>query len=108
MDMATSTTAWGEVRLAKRFGHTLPDNSFIDSDGVPTLNAESAHAALSMGGYKGFGLGLLIEVLGGSLAGMNMGKGDPNEAYYSRDRERPNLGNQSRNDCGHLTVQKRE
>jgi LDH2 family malate/lactate/ureidoglycolate dehydrogenase len=87
VDMATSKRAWGEVSLAKRFhDHSLPPDSFIDSEGVPTLNPELAHAALPMGGYKGFGLGLLIEILGGSLVGMDMGKGEPNEAYYARDR----------------------
>ncbi len=86
MDMSTATRAWGEVRLAKRFNHDLPQNSFLDSDGNVTLDPDKAHAAVPMGGYKGFGLGLLIEILGGSLAGMTMGKGDPHEAYRTRTR----------------------
>lgn len=85
-DMATSTRAWGEVRLAKRFNHDLPADSFLDSEGVPTTNPDEAHAAIPTGGYKGFALGLLVEVLGGSLVGMNMGKGVPNEAYHTRNR----------------------
>jgi len=86
IDMATSTRAWGEVRLAKKFNHKLPENSFLDKDGVVTENADEAYAAIPTGGYKGFGLGLLIEILGGSLVGMNMGKGDVNEAYHTRNR----------------------
>ena len=86
VDMATSTRAWGEVRLAKRFNHQLPENAFLDSEGVPTLDPEAAHSALPTGGYKGFGLGLFIEILGGSLVSMNMGKGDPNESYHMRNR----------------------
>lgn len=85
-DMATSVRAWGEVRLAKRFGHDLPADSFTDKEGLPTVDPDAAHAAVPTGGYKGFALGLLIEVMGGSLAGMTMGQGDPSEAYHARDR----------------------
>lgn len=86
VDMATASRAWGEVRIAKRFHHELPPNSFIDENGHVTLDPDKAHAALSFGGYKGFGLGLLIEILGGSLADMPMGKGNPHEPYYNRTR----------------------
>ncbi|MFA6325334.1 MAG: Ldh family oxidoreductase, partial [Candidatus Paceibacterota bacterium] len=86
IDMATSTRAWGEVRLAKKFNHKLPKNSFLDKDGVVTENVDEAYAAIPAGGYKGFSIGLLIEILGGSLVGMNMGKGDVNEAYHTRNR----------------------
>jgi L-2-hydroxycarboxylate dehydrogenase (NAD+) len=86
VDMATATRAWGEVRDAKRFHHELPPNSFIDQNGTVTLDPDCAHAAIPFGGYKGFGLGLLIEILGGSLADMPMGKGDPHESYYTRTR----------------------
>lgn len=86
IDMATATRAWGEVRLAKRFKHTLPENAYLDSDGVMTLDPEAAYSALSFGGHKGFGLGLFVELLGGSLVDMNMGKGDVNEPYHMRNR----------------------
>lgn len=86
VDMATSTRAWGEVRLAKQFNHELPENGYLDKNGILTRDADAAHSAVPMGGYKGFGLGLLIELLGGSLVGMNMGKGDVNEPYYTRNR----------------------
>ena len=86
VDMATSSRAWGEVRMAKRFGHALPEESFLDKEGIPTRSADEAHAALAMGAYKGFSLGLFIEILGGSLVGMNMGQGEVNEAYYTRNR----------------------
>lgn len=86
VDMATSSRAWGEVRLAQKLSHQLPEHSFVDSEGRPTLDPDAAYAALPMGGYKGFGLGLFIEVLGGSLAGMHMGKGDSSEDYRTRTR----------------------
>jgi L-2-hydroxycarboxylate dehydrogenase (NAD+) len=86
VDMATSTRAWGEVRLAKRFNHELPPNAFLDKEGVVTREADAAYSVLPMGGYKGFGLSFFIEILGGSLANMTMGKGDVNEAYHVRNR----------------------
>jgi len=86
IDMATANRAWGEVRLAKSLQHKLPPNSFIDEEGAVTLDPDKAHAAIPFGGYKGFGLGLLIEILGGSLADMPMGKGNPHEAYYNHTR----------------------
>jgi L-2-hydroxycarboxylate dehydrogenase (NAD+) len=86
IDMATATRAWGEVRLAKRFNHILPPDSFQDATGQVTLDPEKAHAAIPMGGYKGFGLGLLIEILCGSLAGMKMGGGSTNKSYPSQTR----------------------
>ncbi len=86
VDMATSTRAWGEVRQAKSFGHALPADSFLDSEGQPTLDADEVHSAMPMGGYKGFGLGLLIEILGGSLVGMPMGEGLGNTDYRRLNR----------------------
>lgn len=85
VDMATATRAWGEVHLAKRFKHDLPENSFMDENGDVTLDPNKAHSAIPMGGYKGFGLGLLIEILCGSLAGMPMG-GNPGASYQINTR----------------------
>ncbi len=86
VDMATSKRAWGEVRLAKKFGHDLPADSYYDEQGRIAVNPEDAHAALPMGAYKGFALGLFIEIMGGSFVDMTMGKGEPNEPYYARTR----------------------
>jgi LDH2 family malate/lactate/ureidoglycolate dehydrogenase len=85
-DMATSTRAWGEVRLAKRFNHDLPEDSFLDSEGMPTLDPDKVHSAIPAGGHKGFAMGLLIQVLGGSLVDMNMGEGNANEDYRLHKR----------------------
>lgn len=48
-DMATSKRAWGEVRLAKRFGHDLPSDSFYDKDGQITRDPNEAYSALPFG-----------------------------------------------------------
>lgn len=74
IDMATSVRAWGEVRNALREGRNLPDNAFLDQEGNVTQDPKKAFSAMPAGGHKGFALGLLVEILGGSLVGMAMGK----------------------------------
>lgn len=73
VDMATSKRAWGEVRLAKANITKLPKDSYYDQKGKITHVPEKAYSALPMGGYKGFSLSLLIEILTGSLVDMTMG-----------------------------------
>jgi ureidoglycolate dehydrogenase (NAD+) len=72
MDMAISTVAGGKVYQARTLGKPIPDNWIVDLDGQPTTNAELYPELASLvpaGGYKGFGLGLLIETLAGLLSG---------------------------------------
>lgn len=85
-DMATSKRAWGEVRLAKRYNKELPKESYYAKDGSYAVNPDDAHSALPMGDYKGFALGLFIEIMGGSFVDMDMGVGEVDEPYYIRTR----------------------
>lgn len=73
-DMATSKRAWGEVRLSEKFGHDLPKETFFDKKGGFAKKPEDAYSALPVGDYKGFALGLFIEILTGSLMDMLMGQ----------------------------------
>jgi LDH2 family malate/lactate/ureidoglycolate dehydrogenase len=79
-DMATSKRAMGEVRVAKILGHFLPEQTFLNKDGNYTTNPDEVYSVVPMGNYKGYALGLLIEILTGSLVNMPMGirnkKGD--------------------------------
>lgn len=72
VDMATSKRAWGQVRLANRYGTDLPKDTFYNDKGELTLNPQEAHSVLPFGDYKGYALALLIEVLCGSLVGKGM------------------------------------
>ncbi len=72
MDMAISTVAGGKVYQSRMLGKPIPDNWIVDRDGQPTTNAALYPEQASLvpaGGYKGFGLGLLIETLAGLLSG---------------------------------------
>jgi LDH2 family malate/lactate/ureidoglycolate dehydrogenase len=55
-----------EVLLRERLGEQLPEGVAIGPDGEMTRNAALARkgALLPFGGYKGFGLALMIQALG--------------------------------------------
>ena len=72
VDMATSKRAWGQVRLAKKYGTDLPANTFYDDQGNVTIDPERAWSVMPFGEYKGFSLALLVGVLCGSLVDMPM------------------------------------
>jgi len=72
VDMATSKRAWGVVRQANKYDTSLPDDTFYDQSGRITTDPSQAEAVLSFGGYKGFSLALLAEIMCGALTSMPM------------------------------------
>jgi len=75
LDIATSVCAEGKVRVSLHKGEKLPEGYIIDKEGNPSTNPADLYeggAILPLGGdlvgYKGFGLGLVVEVMGGILA----------------------------------------
>lgn len=75
LDMATSVVARGKIVMAEKEGRTIPSGWAIDGDGYATEDATAAlrGAVLAMGGYKGAGLALMIDVLAGVLSGAAFG-----------------------------------
>ncbi len=75
LDMATSVAAVGKVTSAQAKGEPIPLGWAIDADGNPTTDPARAleGALLPTGAYKGYGLGLVIEVLSALLAGSPFG-----------------------------------
>jgi LDH2 family malate/lactate/ureidoglycolate dehydrogenase len=73
LDMGTSAFMGTELALRERLGQLLPEGVAIDSQGLPTRDPTAARlgALLPFGGYKGYGLGLIIQALG-VLAGSAM------------------------------------
>jgi LDH2 family malate/lactate/ureidoglycolate dehydrogenase len=65
-DMGTSILMHGEIELAARSGAQLTPGGAIDSEGRKTTDpvAALAGAILPFGGYKGYGLALLIQAFG--------------------------------------------
>jgi LDH2 family malate/lactate/ureidoglycolate dehydrogenase len=71
LDMATSVVARGAIILAAKKGETIPNTWGLNKEGEPTTSAKEANegALLPLGGHKGFGLAMAIEVLTATLAG---------------------------------------
>jgi len=74
-DMATSATAYVNIVQAATEHRPIPFGWALDADGSPTDDAERALAGTvaPLGGAKGFGLGLLVEILAAGLSGANWG-----------------------------------
>ena len=77
LDFGTSATAEGKVRVKRIAGQLCPPGWLLDSEGQPTTDPHSLYGdppgtIRPMGGdqaYKGFGLGLMVEVFAGALSG---------------------------------------
>lgn len=71
-DFSTSAAAEGRVRLARRNGLDVPEGWLIDAEGRATRDPGALYAGgalLPAGGHRGYALALLVELLGGALAG---------------------------------------
>lgn len=77
LDFGTSAVAEGKVRSFAQKGERTPDGWLLDAAGNPTtdpnvLYTDPRGTILPFGGsqaYKGFGLGVLIDLLAGGLSG---------------------------------------
>ena len=70
-DMATSATAYLNVVRAADAGQQIPLGWALDMEGQPTTDARHGvtGSVAPLGGAKGFGLGLIVEILAGGLSG---------------------------------------
>lgn len=73
LDIATSTVAFGKVRVANNKGAQMPPGCLLDENGIETLDpAPMANDHLgslaAFGAHKGSGLGIFVELLAGALA----------------------------------------
>lgn len=67
LDMSTSTVALGKIMHAKDAGTTIPAGWAIDKDGAPATDPSQVTTLTPLGGPKGSGLSLMIEVLSSVL-----------------------------------------
>jgi (2R)-3-sulfolactate dehydrogenase (NADP+) len=70
-DQSTTSVALGRITMAKAAGDSIPEGWAVDADGNPTTDPEAAlgGSLCSTGGYKGWGLGLMVEIMAAGLAG---------------------------------------
>ena len=76
LDMATTVAAYGKVKAKAQKGEMMPEGWMIDRTGAPLLDPKRADEGflLPIGGYKGYGLSLIVGLLAGTLNGAAMGK----------------------------------
>ena len=79
LDFATASMSMGEIqkRVAKK--EKIPDGVMLDGHGNPTNDFKDFHGPprgvfLPFGGYKGSGVALMTEILGGLLSGNGLAK----------------------------------
>jgi ureidoglycolate dehydrogenase (NAD+) len=71
LDMAMSVVARGKIRAALAKGQPIPETWATDRDGKATTDPKAALDGflLPFGGYKGYGLALIVDLLAGVLSG---------------------------------------
>jgi len=82
LDMSTSVVSSGKIDVLVRKGQEVPDGwvypsvkPFLDSDGVVPMSVLQypLGGKKITGGYKGYGLALMVDILSGVLSGANFG-----------------------------------
>jgi LDH2 family malate/lactate/ureidoglycolate dehydrogenase len=71
LDMAMSVVARGKIRAAAKRGESIPATWATDRAGRPTTDPAAALEGflLPFGGYKGYGLALMVDLIAGVLSG---------------------------------------
>jgi len=86
LDFATTTVPRGKLEVYKRKEKPLLPGWAIDKDGNPTTDADAAMTGAllplggfgtDLGGHKGYGLGLLVDIMCGVLSGGAFGNDLP-------------------------------
>jgi LDH2 family malate/lactate/ureidoglycolate dehydrogenase len=77
LDIATTVAAYGKVKVAAQKGEPIPEGWMIDRQGSPITDPQksSEGSLLPIGGYKGYGLAVMIGLLAGALNDAAVGKG---------------------------------
>ena len=82
LDMATSAVAVGKLELARRKSEQIPVGWAMDSEGRDTTDPNDywnggslvpLGSAPELSSHKGFGLGMLVDILSGVLTGVGFG-----------------------------------
>lgn len=76
LDMAQSVVAAGKLGMAARKGERIPFGWALDKEGRPTDDPKAGSEGLlvPIGGPKGFGLAIVMDVLAGALSGAALGR----------------------------------
>jgi len=104
LDMATTNVAAGKIKVHKLNHRPLPPGWVVDASGRPVTDAEDAFSYVfakpeggitplggtrDLGGHKGYGLAVLVHILGGTLSG---GSFSPIRRRTQRESDPHNIG----------------
>ena len=103
LDMATTTVAFGKLRIASRWGKPIPSGWALDDEGEPTTDPDVAMkhrlqtpvgGTRELGSHKGYGLAVMVDILSGILPGAVYG-----DLFQRTDRAERRL-----QDTGHCFI----
>jgi len=94
LDMATTNTAFGKIRLKAQRNEQMPEGWMIDRQGKPLTDPKRASEGflVPIGGPKGYGLALIFGLLAGTLNGAAFGR---DVIDYTVDSKTPSNTGQS-------------
>lgn len=74
-DQSTTAVALGKITMANAAGEPIPEGWAVDADGRPTTDPAKAleGSLVSVGGPKGWGFGLMAELLAAGMTGSRAG-----------------------------------
>lgn len=95
-DQASSAAARGEIMLAARDGHSVPEGFGLGPDGEPTTDPDQVlkGVQLAFGGYKGAAIAMMVEILAAGLSG----------GQFSFEAEKEYAGHGGPSHAGHLVI----
>lgn len=73
LDMATSVITFNKIRQLQDDGLQAPPGVGADKEGIETTDPEKITMLMPIGGYKGYGLSMIVEILCSLLTGMPYG-----------------------------------
>ncbi|WSA47460.1 Ldh family oxidoreductase [Streptomyces sp. NBC_01803] len=96
LDIALSVVARAKIRRAAAAGDAIPDTWATDAEGHPTTDPDAALAGFlqPIGGHKGYGLSLMIDLFTGLLS----------EAAYLTHVSSWNVAPERAQDLGHVFI----
>jgi len=76
LDIATTVSSYGKIKLAAQKGESIPVGWMVDRKGQPLTDPRRSEEGflLPIGGYKGYGLNVIIGMLAGVLNGAFFGR----------------------------------
>jgi len=87
LDMSPSVVARGKIRKAARRGESIPEGWALDAAGSTTTDPNEAlrGVVLPIGGPKGSGIAMMMDIFGGLLTGSSFA-GGVNDQYKDLDK----------------------